>query len=326
MPAHPAPALAACSHDLPPKAAPIRPATGHAPFDAMDEDLRGPVSRLLNRMRVEALTLRRDPTDPRSAILVRRGAGGPGDARPSLGAGRAPWRVVEAALSAGLVRDAQGAGRMIVLADRLAPDGRAASANHAPQPFAEAVEPEPAGQAPVAHALAHQPSGSASESPLAWLRRRRGADGEPLIDGAAFIAGERLRRDVTLAALLPSVTQNWARADGSASTAGFDPAGASDATVAARQRVSAAYAALGPRTCDFLIVVCAFLVPLQEAEKRRGWPARSGKLVLSLALGQLVQHYGVSESAVGPAAARRLRAWRPQARARSVAEANAVGG
>ena len=69
---------------------------------------------------------------------------------------------------------------------------------------------------------------NAAESPLAWLRRRRGADGRPLIDEAAFAAGERLRADIERAGLRPRVTLDWTRApvDGARG-----PADVADATL-----------------------------------------------------------------------------------------------
>ena len=48
-----------------------------------------------------------------------------------------------------------------------------------------------------------------AESPPGWLSRRRGKDGRPLLDPVALEAGERLRRDITLARTLPNVTSRW---------------------------------------------------------------------------------------------------------------------
>jgi hypothetical protein len=47
------------------------------------------------------------------------------------------------------------------------------------------------------------------ESPLAWLARRKGRDGQPLIEPVQFQAGERLRADFTRANLTPTVTSSW---------------------------------------------------------------------------------------------------------------------
>src|ERR1044071_2001038 len=47
------------------------------------------------------------------------------------------------------------------------------------------------------------------ESPLIWLARRRGRDGNALVEPHQLQAGERLRHDFTYANLMPSTTANW---------------------------------------------------------------------------------------------------------------------
>src|SRR5476651_2176834 len=48
-----------------------------------------------------------------------------------------------------------------------------------------------------------------SESPLAWLARRKGRDGRTMISANQFIAGEKLRADFTRGHLSPRVTSDW---------------------------------------------------------------------------------------------------------------------
>ncbi|MGL4729350.1 MAG: DUF6456 domain-containing protein [Bosea sp. (in: a-proteobacteria)] len=149
---------------------------------------------------------------------------------------------------------------------------------------------------------------NAAESPLAWLHRRKGPDGKPLIDAAAFAAGERLRQDLTRAGSLPSVSSNW-----SASVAqvarGPERLNTSEAMLAARQRVDLAMRAVGPEMNGLLLDVCGFLKGLEQVERERGWPARSAKLILSMALARLAGHYGIASEATGPAR-QSSRAWR----------------
>lgn len=147
------------------------------------------------------------------------------------------------------------------------------------------------------------------ESPLDWLRRRRDADGTPLIDAAAHEAGERLRRDLTVGGMLPSVTARWDGAVASGGPAVRDPAAATDAMIAARQRVRQALDRLGPTFADLLVDLCGFLKGLETIERERRWPARSGKVVVRLALEQLARHYGLSSEAKGPARSRGIRVW-----------------
>ena len=125
-----------------------------------------------------------------------------------------------------------------------------------------------------------------AESPLAWLRARG------MVDARQYEAGERLRDDYEMAALGPRVTMRWdaapaARRGGVPGT-GLDP---TEAQIAAKRRFDAAIAAAGRGLADILWrVICAGeSVPV--AEKALAWPARAGRLVLTLALDRLADHY-----------------------------------
>ncbi|ODT46254.1 MAG: hypothetical protein ABS59_14835 [Methylobacterium sp. SCN 67-24] len=136
------------------------------------------------------------------------------------------------------------------------------------------------------------------ESPLLWLHRRPGKDGRPQIPAAEFAAGERFRAELTLAQMLPRVTVNWdAGLAAGTHAASHGPASASDSSLAARQRVRQACKRLGPELSGLAIDVCGFLKGLDEVERERGWPARSAKVVLRLALAALAEHYGLAARA-----------------------------
>lgn len=149
------------------------------------------------------------------------------------------------------------------------------------------------------------------ESPLAWLARRRGRDGKPLISASETLAGERLRADFTRGQMTPRVTANWEAplASGRRGGAGVG-ADLADSVVAARGRVSKALAGVGPELSGVLVDVCCLLKGLEAVERERGWPARGGKLVLGFALKALARHYGYAESAEGPERGGALSAWR----------------
>lgn len=179
-----------------------------------------------------------------------------------------------------------------------APPGLAFLAQHRPLDIAELHEP---GE-PVRSVLR-----DAAESPLAWLARRTGRDGRPLVDVVALRAGERLRVDLTAAAMLPRVTADWSGL--AAGPRGGTPGAAADASLAARQRVRRALAAVGPDLAGLLVDVCGFLKGLEQVEKERTWPARSAKVVLGIALARLADHYGDSHEIRGPATSQGIRTW-----------------
>lgn len=150
----------------------------------------------------------------------------------------------------------------------------------------------------------------AGESPLAWLRSRKGRDGRLLIDDASFAAGERLRSDFTRGQLMPRVTSNWSAAVASGRRGG--PGGMADLTetaLSARLRVERALTATGPEFAGLLVDFCCFLKGIEEIERERDWPKRSAKLVLQLALSALARHYGLAASAQGRASGGGIRHW-----------------
>ncbi len=146
------------------------------------------------------------------------------------------------------------------------------------------------------------------ESPLSWLRRRKGRDGRPLIDAAEFAAGERLRSDYSRARIMPRVTANWTatvadkRRDGGV-------AELTEAVIAARRRVEKALTSVGPEFAGLLVDFCCFLKGLEEIERERQWPARSAKVVLRLGLASLARHYGLVATASGRSRSGVLRHW-----------------
>jgi len=130
------------------------------------------------------------------------------------------------------------------------------------------------------------------ESPVTSMARRRDKDGQPFLSPDLVSAAERLREDFEVAQMGTRVTQNWEKflAVGEGHTTSGD-ANAGDGPTRARNRVSEALAALGPGLGDVVLRVCCFLEGLEAAEKRMGWSARSGKIVLRIALQRLKQHY-----------------------------------
>jgi len=142
-----------------------------------------------------------------------------------------------------------------------------------------------------------RPSINSDESPIAWLRRRKDKDGAPMISQAQFEAGERLRADFHFALMMPRTTMNWSSV---APARRSRRAGASlrtdvmsDGPSAAGERVRRALAVVGPELAGVLIDVCCHLKGLEAAERDAGWPQRSGKIVLQLALTRLARHYGL---------------------------------
>lgn len=133
-----------------------------------------------------------------------------------------------------------------------------------------------------------------AESPLTMLARKKNPDGSPFLSKDHLAAGERLREDFELAQIGPRVAQNWDRFLTGADRGNFGN-WTEGGSSAAQARVARAMTALGEGLSDIALRCCCFLEGLEAAEKRMGWSARSGKIVLRIALTRLARHYAEDE-------------------------------
>ena len=140
-----------------------------------------------------------------------------------------------------------------------------------------------------------------AESPVALLARRQDKDGALFLSSDLVHAAERLREDFELAQMGPRVAQNWDRFLTAGDKVGFSPdKGIAEGSRSARDRVAAALRELGPGLGDVALRVCCFLEGIEAAERRMGWAARSGKIVLRIALQRLRRHYDDTYGRSGP--------------------------
>ncbi|WP_283178082.1 DUF6456 domain-containing protein [Gemmobacter sp. 24YEA27] len=140
-----------------------------------------------------------------------------------------------------------------------------------------------------------------AESPVAVLGRRREKTGELFLTSDLVAAAERLREDFELAQMGPRVAQNWEKFMTGGDRGGFrGDSGLAEGPGRARDRVALALRDLGPGLGDIALRVCCFLEGVESAERRMGWAARSGKIVLRIALLRLRRHYDETYGRSGP--------------------------
>ena len=127
-----------------------------------------------------------------------------------------------------------------------------------------------------------------AESPLGWLLSRGH------ISRRHFDAGEQLRCDWERAQLGQRVTMAWDAAPVSRGRSGASSGvDRSSSQLDAKRRFDDAVAAAGPGLSDILWrIVCAG-EGMRDAETALGWPARAGKLVLTLALDRVADYYRI---------------------------------
>ena len=127
-----------------------------------------------------------------------------------------------------------------------------------------------------------------AESPLGWLHSRG------LVSRRQFDAGERLRADWERAQLSSRVTMAWDAAPVSGRRGGtIGAVDVNGSQLDAKRRFHAAIEAAGSRLADILWRVVCSGEGMREAETALGWPARAGKLVLTLALDRIADYYRI---------------------------------
>ncbi|MFW8593004.1 DUF6456 domain-containing protein [Cribrihabitans neustonicus] len=129
------------------------------------------------------------------------------------------------------------------------------------------------------------------ETPLDMLARLTDREGDPFLTPRLVSAGRRLREDYELAQIGSHISRGEQHF-----TPGNCALRSSDQPVcqtaeAARLRMTEALNMLGPGLSDIALRCCCYLEGLETAERQLGWSARSGKIVLRIALQQLASHY-----------------------------------
>ena len=194
-----------------------------------------------------------------------------------------------------------------VLRYRITPSGRAAL-----RELTAATENQARAMAEAPEAFDHAPNGVGTwadagtevraplqESPIVGLSRRRDRDGNPFLNRAMIRAAERLREDFELAQVTTHKKRDpmldWNRV--LCAIDNHEPVETTGSSAYAQ--VKAALVFLGPGLSEIAVRCCCLLEGLETTEKKMGWAARSGKVVLRIALQRLALHYE-DEGKLGP--------------------------
>jgi hypothetical protein len=183
------------------------------------------------------------------------------------------------------------AGRLsrYVLASNLQPQNECAEA---PQAFQTCPNP----------AIETEPVFKGSpETPLMTLARRRNKDGTYFLTRALVAAGNRFHDDFEIAQTVRPdgfSHEDWLRC-----ASGAALSGGSEKQQLLIERVAATLRDLGPELSDISLRCCCYLDGLELSEQSLGWSARSGKVVLRIALQRLKRYYeshiGVENGRIG---------------------------
>ena len=144
---------------------------------------------------------------------------------------------------------------------------------------------------------------------LGRLAASRDGKGAPFLDKHHLAAAERLERLVGRAQMTPRLTMSYDPATaGGARGRGSTAHEMADSAAAAREALNRLAAAMPADCWSVAMDVCGFGKGLQVIETEQGWPRRSAKLVLRIALDHLARHWGLAPH-VADGGRRRAESW-----------------
>lgn len=138
-----------------------------------------------------------------------------------------------------------------------------------------------------------------AESPLSVLARRKRNSGGAWLTPDLVAAGLRFRESWEIAQLGGGMTGDWEKlVAGRISSGGGRSAGGGAATrrLEAEEALAAAIRALGPDMAETVILAVCKEQGMEDIEEKLDYPARSGKIVLRIALNTLARHYAEAGS------------------------------
>ncbi|MCK0148622.1 DUF6456 domain-containing protein [Marivita sp. S6314] len=140
-------------------------------------------------------------------------------------------------------------------------------------------------------------NGPGFESPMVALSRRKGPDGQPFLPQDFVTAGDRLHEDYAVAEFQQADLLGW---DSPEALDRHYAKARQDHNIRrgeAIERTLDAIKDLGPGLSDVVLRCCCLREGLEATEKRLGWSARSGKVVLRIALQRLSLFYAKNRAA-----------------------------
>lgn len=140
-------------------------------------------------------------------------------------------------------------------------------------------------------------------SPIIKLYNRQRNIAHKYLTDIHLQAGQKLFETFITANLQPNVTMNWENLQSVRQShyTGGKQATYSETVYSARRQLYASLLHVGEEFAAILVEICLFGNGLEATEKAMNWPARSGKLLLTMALDRLAEHFQIipSEPKIG---------------------------